>query len=553
MVMRISNSSFYRGALPSMLWGNAAAPAYSGTGFATGNASIAGLRQFPARAIQRLFASTPATILASESSVSSLDEALNAIDAEKIKKDLFWVAADERGGRGTPSKGQSETADYIEKRVRELGWKSGTQDGTCRHKYQLWGGWFDVANTHLTLANAEREESFELEKDYFYTSVHKDSSNLTLDGDILFVGTPLIDVTEKYDVKDKWVVVYDSNIDPQTQRNLFYRAGAKGIIIIPGPESSGYQYERKIHAQLEHYRVDEHHLDGCPDTDCQRPIDEVMFSAEAAKRLLELLSSPEFLFQPEKENFPGLTLLHNSALQTNSVNLRDQRVAIPNPFKVNAENVAAFWEGSDPELSKEVIVLTAHYDHLGTSSSGKIYNGSDDNASGTVGLMALAEAIAKSNPKRSILLLWVSGEEKGLLGSEAWVRDYQKNPWLPNGGKLVANINMDMISRNDPTQFSITPSPRHKRHNIIVKTATALAAQEGFTKINNADRYYARSDQYNFAEILGIPVAFLTVDEHEDYHQSTDDPEKGDYDKIRRISRLFVRTINALDDVKVIE
>lgn len=532
----------HSGALPNML--PVVPQSLQATGHLRENGTASAIRPAVRHALlTRLVQPLPTT---------PLEAALDSVDAEEIKRDLFYVAADARGGRGTPSQGQSETAAYIEERLRREGWQAGSSDGTYRHKYQLWGGWFDTALTHITLANEEHEENFALEKDYFYTSVHKSAGGLTIDGEILFVGVPLADVTEKYDVKDKWVVVYDSDIDPNTQRALFHKAGAKGIIIIPGPESSGYQYERKIHAQMEHYRIEEHHLGDCPESACQKPIDEVMFSADAAKRLLGLLTTADFLFQPKEPRFPGITLLHNSAMQTNSLTFQDNRVALANPLKVDAENVVGFWQGSDTELSKEVIVLTAHYDHLGTRG-GTIYNGSDDNGSGTVGLMAMAEAIAKLNPKRSILLLWVSGEEKGLLGSEAWVKDYQKNPWLPNGGKLVANINMDMISRNDPKQFSITPSPRHRRHNNIVKVATELATLEGFTKVNNADRYYNRSDQYNFAEILNLPVAFLTVDEHEDYHQPSDDPEKSDYDKIRRISRLFVRTINALDDIRVIE
>lgn len=483
---------------------------------------------------------------------TALEDALNAVDAEKIKTDLFYVAADERGGRGTPSKGQSETADYIEKRVREFGWTSGTQDGTYRHKYQLWGSFFDNENTRLTFIKDGKEESFVPEQDYFYTSIHKTAQPQILDGEIVFLGALPESGLEENALKNKWVVVYDSNQEPEIQRAILSRAGAKGIIVVPGPDSTEFRYERKLHSLMENYRVDPHQQNGCQDNGCKKVIDEIMLTPKAASRLLSILATPASLFRPKKPAFPGLTLLHNNAAVSNSVKIKDSRVPLDNPFMAQAENVAAFWQGSDPELSKEVIVLTAHYDHLGTKN-GTIYNGADDNGSGTVGLLALAEAIAKLNPKRSIMLLWVSGEEKGLLGSEAWVKDYQKNPWLPNGGKLVANINMDMISRNDPKQFSLTPSPRHRRYNVISKTATELAELEGFTKVNSGDRYYSRSDQYNFAEILGIPVAFLTVDEHEDYHRSTDDPEKSDYDKIRRITRMFVRVIDALDGVGVIK
>lgn len=540
----------YRGALPNMLpTPLALQPSNSATGFQNPANSAPPSSGFVPRLVGPLHASI--SPLATRAVSPTLEEALDAVDVEKIKQDLFWVADDARGGRGTPSQGQSETADYIEKRVREFGWISGTQDGTYRHNYELWGGWLDTQNTRITLTSGDQNESFVPEKDYFYTSVHKTSEPQILNGEIIFVGLPLADVTDRHDLKDKWVVVYDSNIDPALQRTFFQKAGAKGIILIPGPDSTGFQYERKLHAMMKHYDVTHSSSEGT-DGDFQKTIDEVMFNAEAASRLLALLTTPEFLLKPKKSGFPGVTLLHNSAALSSTVSIQDNRVPLANPFKKEAQNVAAFWPGSDPELSKEVIVLTAHYDHLGTRG-GTVYNGSDDNGSGTVGLMALAEAVAKLNPKRSVMLLWVSGEEKGLLGSAAWVKDYQKNPWLPNGSKLVANINMDMISRNDPKQFSLTPSASHRRYNVISKTAAELAGLEGFTKVNSGDRYYNRSDQYNFAEILGIPVAFLTVDEHEDYHRPSDDPDKGDYDKIRRITRMFVRVIDALDSVDVIK
>jgi len=211
--------------------------------------------------------------------------------------------------------------------------------------------------------------------------------------------------------------------------------------------------------------------------------------------------------------------------------------------RIEVENVAGFWPGSDPLLKDEVIILSAHYDHVGVDDEGRIFNGADDNASGSCGLLAVAEALRAYGPmKRSVLLLWVSGEEKGLLGSAAWT----KKPTLAEGYRPVCDINIDMIGRNAPGKLMLTPSKALKEYNGLARLAESLGAEEGFPVMESADEYWQRSDHMNFAENLGIPVAFLFSDVHEDYHKPTDDADKIDCDKIRRVVRLVVRMLDGL-------
>jgi hypothetical protein len=206
------------------------------------------------------------------------------------------------------------------------------------------------------------------------------------------------------------------------------------------------------------------------------------------------------------------------------------------------ENVCGLWPGSDPELAKDVIVLSAHYDHDGVKN-GVIYPGADDNASGSMGLLAVAEALAEYGPmRRSVLLMWVSGEEKGLWGSNAWT----EAPVLPAGHRVVCNVNVDMIGRNAPGTLLITPTRSHKAYNGLSRLAERLAPLEGFPQLGDADDYWARSDHMNFAVDLEVPVAFLFSGEHEDYHRPTDTPDKLDCDKIRRVVRLVVRMLDGL-------
>src|SRR5690606_19620154 len=114
--------------------------------------------------------------------------------------------------------------------------------------------------------------------------------------------------------------------------------------------------------------------------------------------------------------------------------------------RIDDRNVIGLFPGSDDDLKHEVIIFSAHYDHVGVIND-EIHNGSDDNASGTSALLEIAQAFGEGpRPRRSVAFLWVSGEEKGLLGSKWW----SEHMTLPEGFEIVANINMDMVSRNDP-------------------------------------------------------------------------------------------------------
>ena len=200
-------------------------------------------------------------------------------------------------------------------------------------------------------------------------------------------------------------------------------------------------------------------------------------------------------------------------------------------------NVVGLFPGSDAEKKKEIIIYSAHYDHVGVDDKGEIYNGSDDNASGTSTLLEIAEAFGQSpRPARSVAFLWVSGEEKGLLGSH-WFADHLN---LPDGHKIVADINLDMVSRNDPKKIGVTPSPKHSDYNSLVPAAQASCLAEGMQVVFDADSYYFRTDSYSFAS-KGIPSIFFFAGVHADYHRPTDDVEKADFEKAARVARAAFR------------
>ena len=205
-----------------------------------------------------------------------------------------------------------------------------------------------------------------------------------------------------------------------------------------------------------------------------------------------------------------------------------------------AYNTIGWIEGSDPDLRGEFVVFTAHMDHVGVGrpvDGDSIYNGADDDASGTAAIIELAQAFAslETPPRRSLVFMTVSGEERGLLGS-AW---YAENPLFPLGA-TVANLNIDMIGRNwrdtvvaigaDESTLGATLRQTLRDHpELGLETIDDPWPEENF---------YFRSDHYNFAR-KGVPILFFFTGTHEDYHGPNDEADRILYDKTARIARLI--------------
>ncbi len=216
-----------------------------------------------------------------------------------------------------------------------------------------------------------------------------------------------------------------------------------------------------------------------------------------------------------------------------------------------SENVVAFIKGS--EKPNEVIVVSAHLDHIGVSSNGEINNGADDDGSGTIAILEIAEAFKMAEedgngPKRSILFLHVTGEEIGLFGSRYYT---DVDPIFPLEN-TVANLNIDMIGRVDPKHegdenylYLIGSDKLSKElHNIseeINKKYTNLEFDYTYNDENDPNRFYYRSDHYNFAK-NNIPVIFYFNGTHADYHRPSDTPDKINYGFLETRSRLIFHT-----------
>ena len=211
------------------------------------------------------------------------------------------------------------------------------------------------------------------------------------------------------------------------------------------------------------------------------------------------------------------------------------------------ENVLGLLKGSDPKRNQEVIVLSAHYDHIGISQQNEVYNGADDNGSGTSAVLSIAEAMVQNpnRPKRSVVFCCFTGEEKGLLGSKY----YALHPKF-SSDKTIAAINLDMIGRVDTKYLELGNSnyiyvigSDRLSHELdqILKTANQetvnLTLDYSFNDPEDPNLYYYRSDHYHFAK-KGIPSVFLFSGLHKDYHQTSDTFEKIDAQKLTARSKL---------------
>tara|TARA_R110000868_G_scaffold81202_3_gene230049 strand:+ start:482 stop:1498 length:1017 start_codon:yes stop_codon:yes gene_type:complete len=211
----------------------------------------------------------------------------------------------------------------------------------------------------------------------------------------------------------------------------------------------------------------------------------------------------------------------------------------------DSENIWAYIEGS--EKPDEVLVISAHYDHVGVKN-GNVYNGADDDGSGTVALLEIAQAFQKAKkeghgPKRSILFLHVTGEEHGLLGSQY----YSENP-LFTVANTIADINIDMIGRRDKEHvdtnnyvYLIGADRLSSDLNTICLEANDKYIQMDldlkYNDPKDPNHFYERSDHYNFAK-FGIPSVFLFNGVHADYHQKSDTPDKIEYDALAKRAKL---------------
>jgi hypothetical protein len=479
------------------------------------------------------------------------------ITANELRRILTIVASDEMEGRETATEGQKKAEAFIVAKIKSFGVKPidrpGVTDGYLQEIPFTKEEWRKVELT------ANGEEFKHLRDFYSFRSMNNDMP-MTNANEVIFLGYGIDD--EAYsdykgvDVKGKVIMILsDEPMDkagnswitgskkPSTWTSNWKKKlktanenGVKAVLIID-PETG------KNIGRYRRYLVEPSMSVGMPDGEMIDAANSFYISPEMARSILgkdgkKLAKALKKITKKGKPNTFSF-LCNLSMTQEKKQEL------------INSSNVMAFFEGSDEALKEEIVVISAHYDHLGKRGT-DIYNGADDNGSGTTALLELAQAYADAvkdgnGPRRSVLLMWVSGEEKGLLGSEYYV----KNPIFPLENTIV-DVNVDMIGRVDekhadnPKYIYVIGADRlsselHEINEAMNKKYTNIELDYTFNEEDDPNRYYYRSDHYNFAE-LGIPAIFYFSGVHEDYHKITDTVDKIQFEKMETIAKLVFYT-----------
>ncbi len=453
-----------------------------------------------------------------------LERALETINAAEISADLHFLASDALQGRDTPSAEQRIAARFIAARLARLGFTPGAQEGYF-WSYSLPTVAVDLNLSNMEIASGETLTRLALGTDYAFYPGRVQYYEVSGTGAV-YAGTMSDTDCEGLNIEDRWVICRSSELSYSDLNRAVRKGKGLGVLLLAGGELDAATMDSRVASWAQ--KVGEGRLGSGRSNSKARPY--VYLSSAGEQKLFRAAGNAA----PKVGDTFDLKITETRAKKELS--------------EAGLENVIGLWTGDDPVLRDELIILSAHYDHVGIDGEGGIFNGADDNGSGTSALLAVAEALSAYGPmRRSVMLMWVSGEEKGLLGSDAWTKD----PYLPGGLRPVLNVNIDMVGRNDPNSLLITPTKEHHAYNGLTKLAEKLSSSEGFTNLGSADAYWGRSDHANFSRNLKIPVAFLFADVHEDYHKVTDTPDKIDYDKVKRVSRLVVRMLAGLQDDKL--
>lgn len=475
----------------------------------------------------------------------------NTITKEDLKKHLYVLASDEYEGRETGTRGQKRAAEYIAMQFSNDSVRPGMTDGGYFQNFLL-----EVQAKKFTDFSINKF-TYRADKDFVVLSTLLGGS---IDAnEIIFVGYGIDEENysdyKKVNLENKIVMVLDK--EPVGNDSIYFisksktesplltsyrkkeeaarKRNAKALLIVSDNIDSTYkQYHHRASTKTMRLQSKE------PPKIHKTPV--IFISKQMANEIIDgnktnKIDDWKNQITKKKKSYSKRI---STTIKTNIV--VEEKI-------IDSENVLGYIEGTD--LKEELLVITAHYDHLGVKDS-VVYNGADDDGSGTVAVIELAQAfsIAKKEgvgPRRSILFLTVAGEEKGLLGSEY----YTKNPAFPIK-TTIANLNIDMIGRVDVKHKDSIDyiyiigsdkmsSELHRINENANKQFCKLNLDYTYNDINEANRFYYRSDHYNFVK-QNVPIIFYFNGIHEDYHKETDEISKINFDLMEKRTKLVFYT-----------
>lgn len=481
---------------------------------------------------------TPALLMAQKKDKAAV-KAAASITAADMQRHLYTIASAEFEGRDTPSPGQEKAAQYIEQHFKSLGLTPGN-NGSYRQYYPLFRD--SMTNATVTVNGKSLKPG-----DDFLPLPSNFSAGMRF-SEFVYAGYGIADGDIRNDYKDlnvigKLVLIADgtpADYKPKAgaspfnspssmngKLNAALSKGAAAVLVI------GNNFPRKAAATVGNWS-----MNGYKPT--QSLFGFQISSAVAAsllqteeKGLNEKIKAGELVSRVYKTE---ITLNYDKQIQ-----------------QTQASNVVALLEGTDKK--DEYVVMSSHYDHVGKRPDGTIYYGADDDGSGTTGILELAEAFALAKkegkgPRRSIIFITVSGEEKGLWGS----RYYSEHPIFPLE-KTTVDLNIDMIGRigtdylkdkdsanyvfiigDDKLSTDLAPIT-----DMVNSTYSNMKLDRRYNDPKDPNRFYFRSDHYNFAD-KGVPIIFYFNGVHADYHKPTDTPDKINYPLMAKRGQLVFYT-----------
>ena len=458
-------------------------------------------------------------------------KASESIKTEELKEKLYKYSSDEFEGRGTPSKGQELAVGYLANHYKNLNIPSVKKNSYFQPvplqfeekpniNISISNKDFNYYSDYISYANGPDRTNESIELVYVEYGIddskYSDYKGINVVGKyVVAIGGEPLNENDNYflngNKKSKWS---NSREEIANKKHAAKKNGALGLILVDDYlyRKYGYRYSQSDNGKDEKRMA----LSNIEENDFQ-----VLLFSQKHKDFLE--NDNHILNITFKKNTQNFT----------------------------ADNVAAIIKGS--EFPDEYIILTAHLDHVGVQN-GEIYNGADDDGSGTVALLEIAEAFASAkeqgySPKRSIVFLHVTAEERGLLGSQYYT-DY--DPLIPIN-KTIANLNIDMIGRADPNRgvrnlnyvyiigSDILSEDLHQINLNANNNYANLELDFRYNDINDPNEFYYRSDHFHFVK-NNIPAIFYFSGVHEDYHQPTDTADKILYDIYKKRVKLIFHT-----------
>ncbi len=497
------------------------------------------------------------------------------INKDDIEKNVTYLASEEMKGRGIGTPQTLEAAKFIAGKFYEYGLKPYNDIANppfskpkkeapqvfsaekYLQRFNLNETKLNQTETKLELIknNSLKTNSYQFKKDFIVD--YRLNKNISIKAPVVFLGYGIekdgngyndyLDINGKpIEVKNKIVLLVEGFPQESDTSSYFFKSkskfiksikqkvatlqekGALAVLNVQSPLKNQAQFAIKMESLLKaftrtDYAINELSLaETIPLIYISKDVMVDIFNGSGKK-------SSELLKNIDKD------------LKSASFEFGETEIALSIRFDcklVETQNVIGFLEGTDPVLKNEYVVVGAHYDHVGLghygamnkSDAGKIHNGADDNASGTSGMVELAEAFSNVKSKRSIIFIAFAAEENGMLGSKHYV--YQ-NPLFPLE-KTVGMVNLDMISRNDKRIIWIGGPYYSSDMKQIVEEANK---EIGFELLYNVGLYTFASDQAGFIR-KNIPSVFFFAGDHDDYHTPNDDVDKCDFEKAESVSKL---------------